>query len=199
MSNNLDFYFDFSSSYTYIGLQRIQELAARHHLALRWMPISLGAIFRERGHTPPAADSSKGRYIYRDVERCAAEAGLAWRWPRPFPFNSIPAARGFLWVESLDAGLAVSYARRVFDAAFAEGRDMSSPGELAAAAAEVGVEPGAFGAGIQQPGIKARLAAQTAEAMGRGVFGAPTLFAGEEMFWGADRLYQPDPLLQGKR
>jgi 2-hydroxychromene-2-carboxylate isomerase len=199
VNNCLDFYFDFSSSYTCVGLTRIQELAARHSMALRWLPISLGAIFRERGHSPPARDTPKGQYIYRDVERCAAEAGLAWRWPRPFPFNSIPAARGFLWVEGLDPLLATRYAVKVFEASFVGGRDLSSLEELSRVAAGLGLDPGEFASGIQDPDIKARLVSQTNEAAARGVFGAPTLIVGNELFWGADRICQLDAWLRNGR
>ncbi len=188
----IDFYFDFSSSYTYIGLPRIEALALRHRRPLNWKPISLGAIFKERGHAPPGKDTAKGRYQHLDLIRCAAEQHLAFLSPAVFPFNSIPAARGFLWMQSLPANRAVDYAHRVFDHAFAAGGDVANVETLCDIAKDCGADPAAFALAIQSPAIKAQLVELTAEASRRGVFGAPTLICDGEMFWGADRLEQMD-------
>lgn len=188
----IDFYFDFSSSYTYIGLPRIEAMAARHGRRLRWKPISLGAIFKDRGHAPPSVETAKGRYIARDVERCAAEQHLPYRWPKQFPFNSIPAARGFLWIDSLDPAQALGYAHAVFNHAFAEGGDVSGPDTLGSIAQRCGADPVAFAAAIQSASVKARLVELTKEAADLGVFGAPTLICAGETYWGADRIEQMD-------
>ena len=188
----IDFYFDFSSSYTYIGLPRIEALALRHSRALNWKPVSLGAIFKERSHAPPSKDTAKGRYLFLDVVRCAAEQSLSHISPAVFPFNSIPAARGFLWMQSLPTSRAIDYAHRVFDHAFASGGDVSKVETLCDIARDCGADPAAFALAIQSPAIKAQLVELTAEASRRGVFGAPTLICDGEMFWGADRIEQMD-------
>jgi 2-hydroxychromene-2-carboxylate isomerase len=188
----IDFYFDFSSTYTYIGLPRIEALAQRHQRPLAWKPVSLGAIFKDRGHAPPGRDTAKGRYIYLDVERCAAEQNLPLKLPAVFPFSSIAAARGFLWLQAEQPALAIDYAHRVFDHAFAAGGDVSRVETLCDIAKGCGANPDAFAQGIQAPAIKSRLIELTTEASQRGVFGAPTLICDGEMFWGADRLDQMD-------
>lgn len=197
MSQVIDFYFDFSSAYTYVGLGRIEQIARNAGRGLNRLPVALGAIFKDRQHSPPAADSAKGRYLALDLARCAAEQGMPFRWPRPFPYNSIPAARGYLWLAARDPDRAADYTRQVFHAAFGEGRDMSSIADLQSLAAGLGFDLEAFAAGLHSPEVKAQLVAQTQAAAGRGVFGAPTLFAGGEMFWGADRLYQLENHLVG--
>jgi 2-hydroxychromene-2-carboxylate isomerase len=188
----IDFFFDFSSSYTYVGLPRIEALALRHNRPLNWKPVSLGALFKERGHAPPSANDVKGRYTFHDVERCAAELSLPYRWPKVFPFNGIPAARGFLWLQEQSPERALVFARRVFAKAFAEGADVAPVETLCAIAQACGADPVEFAAAIQSPPIKAQLVALTAEASQRGVFGAPTLICEGEMFWGADRIDQID-------
>lgn len=188
----IDFYFDFSSSYTYVGLARIESLAVRHQRPLHWKPISLGALFKERGHAPPAKDSAKGRYQALDLKRCAAEQSLPFQSPAVFPFNSIPAARGFLWLQSQQPTRAIDYAHRVFNHAFASGGDVSQVETLATIAEAVGADPLEFSQAIQSPAVKAQLVEVTAEASQRGVFGAPTLICEGEMFWGADRIDQMD-------
>jgi 2-hydroxychromene-2-carboxylate isomerase len=188
----IDFYFDFSSSYTYIGLHRIEALAQRHQRALNWKPISLGAIFKDRGHAPPTSDTAKGRYIFLDVERCAAEQNMPYHWPAVFPFNSIPAARGFLYLQTQSNDVAIDYAHRVFDHAFGKGGDVSNAATLSAVAQACGADPVAFMDAIQSAAIKAKLVENTAEAGRRGVFGAPSLICDEQLFWGADRIEQMD-------
>ena len=188
----IDFYFDFSSSYTYVGLARIEVLAKRHDRDLNWKPISLGAIFKERGHAPPSTDTAKGRYIYLDVERCAEEHNLPYRWPTVFPFNSIPAARGFLYLQTLPGNVAVDYAHRVFNHAFADAGDVANLETLGDIARASGADAAEFAAAIQSAPIKGKLVELTAEASRGGVFGAPTLICDGEMFWGADRIDQMD-------
>jgi 2-hydroxychromene-2-carboxylate isomerase len=190
MASSVDFYLDFSSHYAYIAQASIEQFAGEHGVEVCWRPIALGAIFKQLGHSIPDPDTPKGRYIEHDVERCAAAQGIPYRWPQPFPFNSIPAARGFYWLDAQDRDLAVGYARQVFEAAFVEGRDMADVDELASIADALGVDGKALAESTRDDSIKARLIEATAEAARRGVFGAPTFFAGDEMFWGADRMTQ---------
>ena len=192
MAKGIEFYFDFSSSYSYLALQPVEAVAARHSVKLSWRPVALGAIFKQLGHAPPAADSMKGRYIRHDLERSAAAAGLPFHWPSPFPFNSIPAARGFYWIAGADPELAVRYAKAVFDAAFGAGQDCSDSTVLVGVAGALGLDVDAYVTGITTPDIKQRLIQETTDAAERGVFGAPTFFVGDEMFWGADRVDQLD-------
>ncbi len=139
MRATIDFYFDFSSSYSYIALPRLQKLADDHDLVVNWKPILLGAIFQSMNHSPPVGDSVKGRYVFHDVERSAELAGLSYRWPEPFPFNGITASRVFWYLADTDMNRAIEWARAVFHASFGEGRDCSNPDVLAAVAVDLGV------------------------------------------------------------
>lgn len=190
MSTSIDFYFDFSSSYSYIALPGIGRLADSNAVEVNWKPIVLGFIFKTLNHAPPTADSVKGRYVFHDVERSAELAGLPFNWPQPFPFNSLTAARVFWYLAAGDNGKAVEWARAVFHASFGEGRDCSNPEVLGEIASGLGHDPGELLEGTAKDEVKGRLKEVTGEAMARGVFGAPTFFAGEEMFWGNDRLSQ---------
>ncbi|MCC5861592.1 MAG: 2-hydroxychromene-2-carboxylate isomerase [Gammaproteobacteria bacterium] len=196
MAGPIDFYFDFSSAYSAIARLQIADIAERHGRELRWQAISLGVIFRELRHAPPSPDTAKGRYIWHDVERSAREAGMAWRWPDPFPFNSIPAARAFHWLQAHDERHALPFLHAMFEGSFSEGRNLSTPDAVAGLAHELGIDADALLAGMAEPEIKARLQAATADAVVAGVFGAPTMLADGEMFWGADRLAYLDRWLQ---
>tara|TARA_B100001939_G_scaffold347888_1_gene371150 strand:- start:10887 stop:11495 length:609 start_codon:yes stop_codon:yes gene_type:complete len=188
MSESIEFYFDFSSSYSYVAHRKIEDLAGELGLSLHWKPISLGAIFTALEHRLPKMGSAKQKYIWHDVERSAAEQGLPYVWPDPFPMNSIPAMRGFYFLQDQDPALAKTYARAVFAAAFGEGRDIARPDILIGIVERLGFDPESFKAGISSEDIKTRLKAETAAAQEKGIFGAPTFLCRGEMFWGADRL-----------
>ncbi len=188
MASTIDFYFDFSSSYSYVALPGITELEGKYDANFDWKPIALGVIFKVMNHAPPAGDTVKGRYIGHDVGRAAAIAGLPHKWPDPFPFNSLTAARAFWHIAGSDRDAAKEWARAVFHASHGEGRDCSNPEVLGEIAQGLGHDAPALLEATASDEIKAKLKEVTGEAMERGVFGAPTFFLGDEMFWGSDRL-----------
>ena len=155
-----------------------------------WKPILLGVIFKTINHAPPAPETAKGRYVWHDVERSAALEGLPFKWPEPFPFNSMTAARVFWHLADSDMDRAVGWARAVFHASFGEGRDCSRPEVLSSVAGGLGLDGQDLLEATGHNAVKAKLKQVTGEAMERGVFGAPTFFVGDEMFWGSDRLGQ---------
>ena len=195
MSKSIDFYFDFSSTYSYLALPGLQRLAEERGVAVNWMPIALGAIFKAHEHAPPTPGTAKGRYIWRDVERTAELNGQPFNWPRPFPFNSMTAARVYWHLAETDSDRAMTWARAVFDAAFGEGKDCSDAAVLSSIAADMGLDAEAVLAATGQDSVKAKLKEVTGQAMERGVFGAPTYFVGNEMYWGSDRLHQLEAAL----
>lgn len=190
MAEAIDFYFDFSSAYSYIGQHRVQELAERHGSEVRWRPVALGAIFKSLGLAPQSPETPKGTYVWKDVERSAMVAGLPYHWPKPFPFNSLMAARIFYYLDEKNPAKAIAWAHAVFEAAFGRGKDCSDSSELAEIAIDQGFDFDELQNAANQDDIKQKLKQATAEAMQKGVFGAPTFFIGSEMYWGADRMDQ---------
>jgi len=188
MVEAVDFYFDFSSSYTYVALPKLDQLSQTSGVDVTWKPILLGVIFKASNHAPPDFGSVKGRYVRHDVERCAASAGLPYRWPKPFPFSSVAAARVFWALTDAGRGSAIEWAKAVFHASFGEGRDCSSNDVLADVAVTLGHDAEALFEASGSDHVKQKLRHVTDEAMQRGVFGAPTFVVGDEMFWGGDRV-----------
>ena len=188
MSKSVEFYFDFSSSYSYIAQAKLRQLAADNEWKIEWKPIALGAIFKARDHVPPTANDLKGVYLRRDVELCAAEIDLDYTWPDPFPFNSIPAARIFYVIAKDDPQQATKWALAVFNASYEKGRDCSNPAELAVVAKELGLDGKELLQATKEVSVKKALQEVTGEAMEKGVFGAPTFFVDGAMHWGTDRL-----------
>ena len=196
MPAEIDFYFDFSSSYSYVAVPGVVRLAEQHDVSVNWKPFLLGVIFHALEHAPPPAGSHKMSYAQRDLERCAAAAGQPpFVLPEAFPFNGITASRAFWHLHDDDPGKAVEWAKAVFSASFAEGRDCSSPEVLADIATGLGLDAQQLLEAAATDAVKAKLKAVTGEAMERGVFGAPTFFVGDEMFWGGDRLAHVEQLI----
>ena len=188
MPQAIDLYFDFSSTYSYIAHLKIIDIARKHDLQVNWKCISLGAVFHQLGHSLPQMGSPKQKYLWHDVERSAADAGLDFHWPNPFPFNSIHAARGFYWVMDNSPEKIEAYIKAVFHTAFAQDIEAGNPENLKKIAIDLGLDADAFLAALGDETYKTRLKQETVAAQARDVFGAPTFFFKDEMFWGADRL-----------
>jgi len=187
----IEFWFDFSSPYSYLASEKIEELAARHDRTVAYKPTLLGAIFKTTGGAPlTELVPPKANYFVHDFERSARFAGVPYRRPSVFPIATVGAARAFLWLQTQDEAIAVRFLHAALRAYFAHDRNLSEPAVLGALAVDVGADPAALARGTQEPAIKDRLKALVDESIARGVFGAPTIFVDGEMFWGHDRLPQ---------
>jgi 2-hydroxychromene-2-carboxylate isomerase len=186
----LDFWLEFGSSYSYPAAMRIGPLAEVEGVAVRWRPFALGAIFNAQGwpaDSPFNWQPAKGRYMWRDLERLCAGYGLPFRRPEPFPQASILAARVAL--VGLHEGWGEDFARAVYRAEFAEGRQIGEAAVIGEIVAGLGISPEPVLARAQSEEIKAALRAQTDEAQRLGIFGAPSFITADgELFWGNDRL-----------
>ena len=190
MSTPIEFYFDFSSPYSYLASEQIEPLAARYGRAIDYRPVLLGAAFKASGMLPLVDIPLKGDYSKRDFERSARFAGVPFVLPRPFPIATVGAARAYLWLKDSDAQRALAFLHAAFRAYFAHARNISENPVLADVLRQVGADPEPTLQAIQQPAIKERLKALVDASLARGVFGAPFLFVDGEPFWGHDRLPQ---------
>jgi 2-hydroxychromene-2-carboxylate isomerase len=180
----LEFFFDFTSPYTYLASTQVDARAARAGGTVRWRPFVLGGVFKATGNRAPLEVVAKGRHMLVDLDRWARRYGVPLVFPRAFPIASVLALRCALAAEA--EGKLVPFSHAVFRAAWAEERDVASPEVLAGLAAEVGLDGAALVAAAQ--GFKEALIRNTSEAVERGAFGAPALFVGQELFIGNDRL-----------
>lgn len=187
----IEFFFDCSSPWTYLAFHNVQPMAAQIGVPIRWRPILVGGVFNavnpsvyaQRDNPVPA----KLAYMYKDIQDWARLAGLRIAMPPAvFPVNSVKAMRACLWLQS-DAEM-LRFAGAVFESYWSHDRDISDDQVLAAICAECGIDAQAMFDGIAQPDIKNRLKANTEELVRRGGFGSPTLFVGDDMYFGNDRL-----------
>ena len=186
MVATFEFLYDFISPYSYLAFTQLEGVAQKAGIPVLYRPVFLSGIFKETGNRPPIEVAAKAAYLPKDVQDWASDYGVPMTFPATFPFNSIKALRGALVAEA--EGKLAAYSRLVFDAAWAEGKDVSKPEVLAQLVAGLGLEGDKFLARIEEEQVKEELKRRTSEAVGRGVFGLPTFFVDGELFWGNDRL-----------
>jgi 2-hydroxychromene-2-carboxylate isomerase len=196
----LEFWYEFASPYSYLAAMRIEALAERSGVSVRWRPFLLGPLFAAQGWTtsPFNLFPAKGRYMWRDMEREAARLGLPFTPPRPFPQNALLAAR--IAVFGADHPWGPAFTKAVYRQEFGEGRSIAEPAVIHDILKALGLDSDPLVRVAQAEPNKERLKALTEEARSRGVFGAPTFFAEDgEMFWGNDRLDQALAWAAGER
>ena len=183
----LQFWFEFASTYSYLSVMRIGELADRAGVEVDWRPFWLGPIFKAQGWetSPFNLYPVKGAYMWRDMERLCAERSLPLCRPDPFPQNSILAARTALL--ALKAPQGKAFCRAVYAAEFGEGRGINDPDLLRGLLEQSGLAAGLVDEAGSEP-AKQALRDSVAGAMQLGIFGAPSFIADGELFWGDDRL-----------
>ena len=186
------FYFDFISPFAYLGSVGIEELAGRHGCEVEWCPVLLGiTVMKIMGLKPLPETPLKGPYLKRDIVRSARFLGIPMNeWA--LPIAPLPPMRAFVWLKERDPATAKRFAQAVFHARWRLAEDPSSPEGLTRVAHRLGLDPGAIVAANDDPEVKQRLAFLVDEAIGAGVFGAPSFRIGTELFWGSDRLPQID-------
>ena len=184
----ITWYYDYSSPYTYLASTRLEALCKQHGYTLVWKPVLVGGIFNAVNQSvyEARATPAKARYGAKDVTDWARYYGIPFNFPSIFPINSVKALRGALM--AIGAGVVTEYSRRVFQAYWAEDKDISNDEVLACIAEEAGLARGTFTDWICAPEAKEKLRSITQEAMDRGVFGSPTFFLEEDMYFGNDRL-----------
>jgi len=185
----LDFWFDFASTYSYPSAMRLRALAEETGVAVNFRPFLLGPIFAAQGWntSPFNIYPAKGRNMWRDLERICADLALPFLRPNPFPQNSLLAARVAL--VGLNASWGEEFCVEVFRTQFGEGRRIDDAAPVAQILTRLDIAAEPVLAAAQSDDNKARLRAQTEDALRRGVFGAPTFTTADgELFWGNDRL-----------
>lgn len=191
MARRLDFYFDCSSPWTYLAFHAIQPLAAEMAAEIVWKPILVGGVFNAVNQTVydsrAKPNPRKQAYMLQDLAAWAKLYGLDIVFPpKVFPVNSVKCMRGAF--VALDEGKLVPYATAAFEAYWGNDLDIAQEAVLADIATRAGLERQRFFSGIETDSCKARLRANTDELIARGGFGSPTIFVGDQMFFGNDRM-----------
>lgn len=185
VAREIELFFDIGSSYSYLAATQMAGLSARTGVPVRWRPFLLGAVFKATSNDLPVRVPAKARYMIADMARWSAHYGVPFKLPSRFPVLTLRPQRALTAApEAAIPAMALS----LFHAYWAEDQDPTTDAAITAAAQAAGLEPAAILAAIDAPGTKDKLRATTDEAVARGAFGAPSMFVGDAMFWGNDRL-----------
>jgi 2-hydroxychromene-2-carboxylate isomerase len=186
--NPVHFYFDFSSPYSYIASEWLDDLAAGHGRGVQRHAILLGVTFQAAELKSPVAYPIKREYSVRDFARSARFHGLTYKLPEPFPIPTQNAARIFWWLhDTRGPDAAAAWSRAGLRAVFQRGAALNDAATLKALATEHGLDPAEAETVWNDPRWKDRLKRANEEAIAAGVFGAPFFVVDGEPFWGNDR------------
>ena len=188
MQKTVEYYFDFGSPAAYLASTQLPQLAADTGAAVLWRPMLLGGVFAATGNASPVTVPAKGRYTFTDFDRFAQRYGVPLKRNPAFPINTLTLMRMATGLQLRDDARFDAYAQAVFRAIWVDAQPMGDAATVAQVLQAAGLDAPELLALAAEPAVKDQLKAQTETAVQRGVFGAPTFFVGEHMFWGQDRL-----------
>ena len=191
MAPRIEFYFDFGSPNAYLAYKVMPALEQRLGTKVELKPALLGGIFKATGNQSPgvtlAGVPTKAAYERKESDRFIARHQLtAFRFNPAFPINTLHMMRGSMLAKRLD--LFEPYVAAVYAGMWEQAVNMGDLDVYHRVLADAGLPTQAFVEHVADPEVKAALVASTEEAIGRGVFGSPAFFVGDEMFFGKDRL-----------
>ena len=188
MGKTVEFYFDVGSPATYLAWTQLPALCAQRNAELAYKPMLLGGVFKATGNTSPATIPAKGRYADMDFGRFARRYGVPLTINPHFPIITLYLMRVITGVQMRQPERLQRLLKAVFEALWVEALNLNEPELTMATLAKAGFEASEIEALVSDPLVKEALKANTDAAVQRGVFGAPTMFVNDEMFFGQDRL-----------
>ncbi|MBU56736.1 MAG: disulfide bond formation protein DsbA [Acidiferrobacteraceae bacterium] len=187
MTKTVEFFYDFGSPTVYLAATQLPAIAAAVGATIDWRPMLLGGVFKSTGNHSPVVVPAKAAYMNNDLKRFAKRYGVPFRFNPHFPINTLALMRGAVAYQD-DVVASSTYRDAIFMAIWVEARNLNEPDVIGQVLSDAGLDPAELMNRIGQQTVKDQLIANTEEAVNRGVFGAPTFFVGERMFFGQDRL-----------
>ena len=184
----VEFFFDVGSPASYLAWTQLESIQRDTGASVVYQPMLLGGVFQATGNASPAAVPAKGDYTFRDLERYARRYNVPLQRNPHFPINTLPLMRAITGMQMHHPDRFQPFTHTVFEALWVHALNFNDPAIASATLAKAGYSPELIQGLIEDPQVKARLKSVTDVAVERGVFGAPTIFVGGEIFWGQDRL-----------
>jgi 2-hydroxychromene-2-carboxylate isomerase len=202
MDVNVEFHFDFGSPNAYLAHLVIPAIEQRTGVRFSYVPVLLGGVFKATGNVSPAISlrgiKNKGEYAGLEMRRFLAKHGITRFVPNPyFPVNTLEIMRGAVAAQRL--GCFARYVDEVYRHMWAEPKKLDEPDVIRAALLESGLPADELIALSADPDVKQELRANTDRAVERGVFGSPSFFVGDELFFGKDRLREVEEEIEAQR
>ena len=187
MTKTVEFFYDFGSPTVYLAATQLPDIAASVGATIDWRPMLLGGVFKSTGNQSPVVVPAKAAYMNNDLKRFAKRYGVPFRFNPHFPINTLALMRGAVAYQD-DVVVSSTYRDAIFMAIWVEARNLNEPDVIGQVLSDAGLDLAELMNQIGHQTVKDQLIANTEEAVNRGVFGAPTFFVGEQMFFGQDRL-----------
>jgi 2-hydroxychromene-2-carboxylate isomerase len=188
MTRTIEFYFDFPSPYSYLAHTQLPKIAAEHGATVTYHPFRILELMTIVGNRPTTIEcKNKGKYASVDLQR--------WTKRYNVDFSRNPHSRSFDYAEldravlvAMEDGRGAEYVTAVFTAIWGKPVDLSQRAVLSEVLEKAGFNAPQLIQRASHASIVTKLEAETRAAAERGVFGAPTMFVGQHMFFGNDRL-----------
>jgi 2-hydroxychromene-2-carboxylate isomerase len=190
MTASFDFYFDFGSLASYLAHTQLPRISAETGAKPQMYPMLLGGVFQATGNASPMAVPAKGRYVYIDMKRFADAYGVPLVMNPHFPIITTTLMRAATALQGQSDEAFQRYMDAIYRAIWVEALNMNDPSVVGEVLTRAGFDPAAVLAMANEQVTKDKLKAVTMTAVERGVFGAPTFFIREHMYWGQDRIEQ---------
>lgn len=186
MNNSFQFFFDFISPYSFLAHKEIRKIEKKYNIKVNYMPILLGGLHNLHKITPPAFIPSKARFMIRDCKMVAEKKNIKFKFNSYFPIKSLNLMRGVFIAEEDD--IKSFYIDNIFDAIWRDGLNMNDQNIIDKVLKNLNINPKTFMLRCMTQINKEKLKNYTQEAFDKGIFGAPTFYVKNKIFWGQDRL-----------
>ena len=185
MIKEIDFYYDFSSPYTYIAHKKIKKIVNNKNINFIYKPMLLGGLHKLAGITANAFIGHKNEFMIKDCEMISKKLGINFHFNEKFPINSLNLMRGFLVIDDSKKNKFIDLC---FDAYWKDNLDISIKENVQKILTDCEINHDLFEKEIKNQKIKDKLKDLTSEAFKLDVFGAPSFLVNNKLFWGQDRL-----------
>tara|TARA_B100000700_G_scaffold186474_1_gene205489 strand:+ start:353 stop:940 length:588 start_codon:yes stop_codon:yes gene_type:complete len=186
MSKTFEFYFDFVSPYSFIAHKEIRKLEKKNLIKVRYKPVLLGGLHNLHGIKAPAFIPSKAKFMIKDCKLITEKKRISFKFNSYFPIKTLNLMRGALVAEEDD--FLNYYIDKIFDSVWKDGLNMNDQSIIDKILKNINVNPKEFFLRANSESIKNLLKKKTSDAFDKGIFGAPTFYINNKIFWGQDRL-----------
>ena len=188
----VDFCFDFGSPNAYMAHKLLPSIAQRTGASINYVPVLLGGVFKLTNNQPPGVQfkdvKNKREYLQRETQRFVQKHAIPFQRNPHFPVNTVTVMRGAMVAR--EEGFLEAYVNAVYPHMWETPKKLDDAEVIRTVLKDAGFDAERILARTQEQAVKDALANSTEAAVARGIFGCPTFFVGDEMFFGKDRLAQ---------
>jgi len=183
MTQDIELFYDFRSPYGYLAFTQLRDM----NVAIRLRPMKILTVMEKVGNVPTTITcAAKGRYARADLGRWAARYGITLNPSNMRDNDGDACSRAVLAAASSAEADSITLA--LYRASWSEGKTLATIDDILEAITAAGIDAAPIASRIDSPDVVAQLDANTEEAAERGVFGSPSVFVRDTLFFGNDRL-----------